>query len=138
VQAVVQAQVSPGAGLAGDHFSGGYGRRQVTLIQSEHLSVIAFLCRMERVKPEQLRRNLVISGINLRALYNGRFYVGAVLLEGTGFCQPCSRMEETLGPGGCNAVRSHGGITARVLSGDVVHMGDEVRHYPALSCEDRA
>lgn len=104
------------------------GKRQVTLIQTEHLSVIAALCGIERqCDPSLLRRNLVISGINLLALKDKPFLIGTVTLEGTGVCHPCSRMEEALGPGGYNAVRGHGGITARVVEGGVIRLGDQVR-----------
>lgn len=127
VIAVTEAVVRIGTGLDGDHHSPtGRGKRQVTLIQAEHLPAIASLLSRESVAPELLRRNLVVSGINLLALKDRPFRVGDVLLEGTGHCHPCSRMEETFGPGGYNAVRGHGGITARVLEGGTIRVGDAV------------
>jgi MOSC domain-containing protein YiiM len=127
IQPLAQATVLVGTGLVDDHHArGGRSRRQVTLIQHEHLSVIAALCGREAVLPEWLRRNLAVSGINLLALKDRRFRVGAVVLEGTGDCHPCSRMEEALGPGGYNAMRGHGGITARVLREGTIRVGDPV------------
>lgn len=110
---------------------GGPGRRQVTLIQAEHLPVIATLCGRAEVTPDLLRRNIVISGIPLLALKDARFQIGEVILEGTGECHPCSRMEETLGEGGYNAVRGHGGLTARVIRGGLIREGDSL--IPLLS-----
>ena len=72
------------------------------------------------------RRNIVVSGINLLALAKRRFRIGEVVLETTGPCEPCSRMEENLGPGGYNAMRGHGGITARVAKGGTISVGDAV------------
>jgi MOSC domain-containing protein YiiM len=68
----------------------------------------------------------MVEGINLLALKDRRFRIGSALLEWSGECHPCSRMDETLGTGGYNAVRSHGGITARVLEGAVLRVGDRV------------
>jgi MOSC domain-containing protein YiiM len=101
--------------------------RQVTLIQHEHLPVIARLAQVQAVDAVGLRRNLVISGINLQALKNARLQVGAALLEIVGPCQPCSRMEEAIGPGGYAAMRGHGGMTARVISGGAIRVGDAVQ-----------
>jgi MOSC domain-containing protein YiiM len=99
----------------------------VTLIQFEHLAVVAALMGREAVPPELLRRNLAVAGISVLALKDRRFRIGEVLLEGTGPCEPCSRMEQNLGPGGYNAMRGHGGITARVLEGGFIRVGDVVR-----------
>lgn len=115
-------------GLAGDHFSGSAGsKRQVTLIQQEHLDLIASVMQLPHLTPGMLRRNLVVKGINLHAFKDRRFWVGSVLLEYTGDCHPCSRMEEILGPGGYNAVRGHGGITARIITGGNIKVHDTVR-----------
>ncbi|HEX8199007.1 MAG TPA: MOSC domain-containing protein [Isosphaeraceae bacterium] len=124
---LAEAAVREGTGLVADHHArGGRSRRQVTLVQHEHLAAVAALCGLPAVPPERLRRNLAVSGINLLALKDRRFRVGSVLLEGTGACHPCSRMEEALGPGGYNAMRGHGGITARVLHEGTVRVGDPV------------
>lgn len=106
--------------------------RQVTLIQAEHLPVIAQLAGA-RVDPVALRRNLVISGINLSALKNVRLRVGAALLELTGPCHPCSRMEEAIGPGGMAAMRGHGGMCARIIEGGAIRRGDAVRVDPTAT-----
>jgi MOSC domain-containing protein YiiM len=123
-------------GLAGDHFSGSASsKRQVTLIQQEHLDLIASVLQLPDLTPGMLRRNIMIKGINLHAFKDRCFYVGNVLLEHTGDCHPCSRMEEILGAGGYNAVRGHGGITARIIEGGTITVGDTVRVYdkPTLS-----
>ena len=129
-----------GHGLAGDRSAArassgpGGDKRQVTLIQAEHLALIARWSRQGEIDPRALRRNLVVAGINLVAARSPfadrplRLHLGAdVVLELTGPCDPCSRMEEALGPGGYNAMRGHGGMTARVVSGGRLQRGDTVR-----------
>ena len=114
-------------GLAGDHFSGSaISKRQITLIQQEHLELIASVMQLPHLTPGMLRRNVVVKGINLLALKDRKFWVGNALLEYTGECHPCSRMEDILGPGGYNAVRGHGGITARIIQGGQIKVSDAV------------
>ena len=113
-------------GIEGDHYAGRDGGRAVTLLQAEYLPVIASLCGRDRVPPELLRRNLLISGINLSSLKNDPLRVGPVVLRIISQCAPCSRMEDALGPGGYNAMRGHGGWYACVLQPGEVTIGDPV------------
>src|SRR3712207_5379090 len=62
VRTVGAAVLRPGTGIDGEHHArSGHSKRQVTLIQHEHLPVVAGLLGRERVPPELLRRNLVVS-----------------------------------------------------------------------------
>ncbi len=128
---IVATQALAGIGLADDRLGqrgeAELSTRQVTLIQHEHLAVIAALAGVAEVDVGALRRNLVVSGINLIALKNARIHVGGALLEIVGPCQPCSRMEEAVGPGGYAAMRGHGGMTARVIESGAIQVGDIVR-----------
>lgn len=121
-----------GRGLEGDRRAASIPRtapspRQVTLVQAEHLAVVGdLLGRGAPVDAALLRRNLVVGGIPLLALKGLRFRIGDAVLEGTGACHPCSRMEEALGSGGYQAMRGHGGLTAVVVTEGRIRTGDEV------------
>jgi MOSC domain-containing protein YiiM len=126
MRAVDTVAAVAGKGLAGDRYIGASGKRGITLIQAEHLPVIAALAGHAAVAPDVLRRNLVVAGIPLVALKDRRFRIGEVVVQGTGPCDPCSRMEAAMGEGGYNAMRGMGGICARILEGGVIHCGDVV------------
>lgn len=129
INVVAEAQVTQEEGLVGDRFKGPPGAdRQVTLIQHEHLQVVGRLLNQEDpIDPVLTRRNIVVSNLNLSALKGREFTIGEVVLKATGSCPPCSRMERNLGFGGYNAMRGHGGITATVVSGGVIRIGDQVQ-----------
>ena len=140
VVSVSEVVAEPGRGLVGDRRSlalrtGDLSqKREVTLFQAEHLPVIAAWLGLPSLDPVRLRRNLVVSGINLLSMRSPfrdvrlQWCFGKeVILELTGSCDPCSRMETELGEGGYNAMRGHGGLTARVLMGGTIRVGDAVR-----------
>ena len=105
--------------------------RQVTLIQAEHIAVISALMN-KTIDPAILRRNLVVSGINLlaaKSLFKDQpmhLIINDVILEITGPCEPCSKMEASIGIGAYNAMRGHGGVNAKVIMGGKLKPGDIV------------
>jgi len=113
-------------GLEGDYKTGKDGKRLITLFQFEHLTVISSILG-KTVLPEQVRRNLFVSKINLLALHEKTFKIGNdIVLKGTGYCVPCQKMEENLRAGGYWAMAGHGGLTATVIEGGEISLNDKV------------
>jgi MOSC domain-containing protein YiiM len=140
MQAMNEAQAEVGRGLLGDHRSATLRTdparrgREITLIQAEHLPLIAHWSGLTAIDAGLLRRNLVVSGLNLLSM-RSPFADARVVwqlgddvrLQITGPCDPCSRMASLLGPGGYNAMRGHGGLTAMLLRGGRLRVGDRLR-----------
>ena len=120
----VQLAIVTESGLEGDHARA--GKRALTLIQAEHLPVIAELLGRTDIAAADLRRNIVVSGLNVLALRYQDIQVGDAVVRVHGPCPPCSRMEEVLGPGGYSAVRGHGGVYCEVLEAGSISVGDTV------------
>jgi len=115
-------------GLEGDHRTGktpGSGR-QVTIISQEFIDQIAHFTGHESIDPGQLRRNLVVSGVNLNALRYQQFSIGEAVFEAGALCHPCSRMETALGKGGVAAMIGHGGLCCKIVKSGKIAIGDEV------------
>jgi MOSC domain-containing protein YiiM len=138
-QYVDAVKAEPGLGLIGDRRAKNKRtdkasrKRELSLIQAEHLPLIANWCGIEQLEATRLRRNLVISGVNLLAMKSPfadirlEWQIGnEVCIEVTGPCDPCSKMEAELGSGGYNAMRGHGGVTAMILAAGVIRVGDVV------------
>ncbi|MEL7045307.1 MAG: MOSC domain-containing protein [Pseudomonadota bacterium] len=119
-------------GLEGDHRcdkTPGSGR-QATVISREFIDQTAHFLGRDHIDPALLRRNLVVSGINLHALRYQRFTIGEAMFEAGALCHPCSRMERALGSGGVAAMLGHGGLCCRILRGGWLRVGDAVRALP--------
>lgn len=127
-----------GLGLAGDRRCEGSrgSARQATIISVEYIDIITRLLKTgsskkDGIDPAILRRNLVVSGINLTALRHQRFQIGDALFEATAQCHPCSRMEKALGKNGVAAMLGHGGLCAKIIRGGKIKVGDDVVHLGA-------
>ena len=125
METLAEATVTEASGLEGDS-RGGVSHRQVTLVDR---AAWDRACRdLGADIPWTARRaNLLLEGVGLEATAGRSLTVGDVMLEITGETLPCARMDEThaglreaLGP------EWRGGVTARVLSGGTIRVGDPV------------
>ncbi len=130
MEVVSVAKAIPGFGLEGDRRCQGSegSARQVTVISVEYIDIITRLLKKEGIDPAVLRRNLVVSGINLTALRHQRFQIGECVFEATALCHPCLRMEQALGKNGVSAMLGHGGLCTKIISGGSITVGDSVEH----------
>ncbi|MEJ6541434.1 MAG: MOSC domain-containing protein [Halioglobus sp.] len=132
VTPVERARAVATKGLEGDHRMAKTpgSARQVTLISEEFMQQIAHFTGLSAIDPVLLRRNLVVSGINLNALRHQRFQIGDAVFEATALCHPCSRMDAALGKGGVAAMIGHGGLCAKILSTGYITVGDRLEVRP--------
>jgi len=116
-------------GLQGDHSAkrANGSARQVTLINMEDIQAIANLMQHDAIDPAILRRNIVISGLNLHAVRYQLIQIGNVILEVGAQCHPCSRMEKALGKGALLNMFGRAGYCAKVIQGGEIKVGDQVR-----------
>ena len=100
------------------------GKRQLLLLEGRSHAEL-------EVPPGALKENVVIEGVPLESLPVGqRLRLGAqVLLELTGECEPCRKLE-TLRQGQRAQSKGRRGQLARVLEGGEVRVGDGVQLVP--------
>lgn len=125
---VERAEAKVGLGLEGDHrcLKPPGSARQVTIISREYIHQIAQQLGIDFIDPALLRRNLVISGMNMNLLRFQRLQIGDAIFETSALCDPCSRMDENLGKGGAAAMFGYGGLCAKIIQGGKISVGDAV------------
>ena len=124
MKTVETANVISGFGIEGDRHATSEGlrtARQVLLMDDAKLKPLG-------LSRGDVRENITTSGIDLHSLPSGqRVALGdEVVLEVTGHCAPCARMDE-IRPGLKDVLEGQRGMLATVLQGGIVRVGDAVR-----------
>ena len=118
MRAVERAECVAGYGLRGDRF---FGYRpdykgQVTLFSAEVFAELCAALRCPEADPMALRRNLLVSGVDLNTLIGREFELQGVRLFAAEECRPCFWMNQAVTPGAEDWLRGRGGLRCRVLS----------------------
>lgn len=124
---VGRAELRPDWGLVGDAHAG-HWHRQVSLLSADKIA--AFNARGADVQPGAFGENLVVEGLDFRALPVGTLLrCGTALLEMTQIGKECHNdcviKQQT---GECIMPRE--GVFARVIAGGKIRVGDEVTLLP--------
>ncbi len=114
------------AGIESDHYAKSDGLRQVTLITGDQLAAMAATIGFKGVEHIACRKNILIDTLPLEDLKGKHVALGEkVILEITGYCSPCSRMEENFGEGAIAAFSDKAGWVAKVISEGSISIGDD-------------
>jgi MOSC domain-containing protein YiiM len=128
-EGVERAVVQTNYGLEGDWRSRRNRAGQLTLIEAEALEEV----RQQLghiVPPGASRRQIVVRGVKLNDLIGQRVRIGTVRVFVEAQCDPCSRMEETIGAGAREALEGRGGVRCHVLAGGELCVGDSIVEEP--------
>ena len=115
-----------GHGIRGDRF---YDYRdnykgQITFFSLEVFEKLALHFGLTGKSPGLLRRNVIVSGIDLNDLIGEEFSIQGVRLRGTGHCRPCYWLDQAFAPGTEEYLKGNGGLRAEILSDGAIAVGD--------------
>jgi len=71
-----------------------------------------------------LRRNLIVSGIDLLSLIGQEFEIQGVKFRGTQHCAPCDWMNIAFAPGAEQFLKDNAGLRAQILSDGLITVGE--------------
>lgn len=131
-----RVQAIAGRGLTGDRYEQGIGRfsgrfevvagaRQISLI--DVLAVEECNARLgSKLRACELRRNLVVRGLDLNALHGAVLAIGDVRLRLTGGCPPCGYLSRLLDVDARRGLQHIGGARAAIIEGGLLMVGAAV------------
>ncbi len=115
-----------GRGIRGDRFFDyreNY-RGQITFFAQEIFDALCAAFPNVIKSPAILRRNVIVSGIELNELIGQTFDLQGVSFRGMCECKPCYWMDEAFSPGAEAWLKGNGGLRAQILTDGWLEAGD--------------
>jgi MOSC domain-containing protein YiiM len=119
---LTEAECVAGQGIRGDRFFNyrdDFGG-QVTFFDQDVFLALRREPGFENAKPEETRRNIFLSGVDLGGLIGCEFELQGIRFHGTEEASPCEWMDRVLGDGARAWMEGRGGLRARVLTSGVL------------------
>jgi MOSC domain-containing protein YiiM len=123
---VARIECVAGSGIRGDRFfdyRDDY-KGQITFFSLEVFERLSAHFKLQNKSAGALRRNVIVSGVNLNDLIGEKFSVQGVQLRGTAHCKPCYWMNQAVAPGAEEFLQGNGGLRAQILNDGVIAVGD--------------
>ena len=128
---VDEVECVSGRGLKGDRFfdykEDYYG--QVTFFSGEVFDKLCARFGINDKPAGVLRRNVIVSGVDLLSLIDREFGIQGVRFRGTQHCAPCEWMNVAFAPGAQEFLKENAGLRAQILSDGVIRVGDAELTY---------
>lgn len=115
-----------GRGIRGDRFfdhQDNY-KGQITFFSKEVFDELTQTFGLTTKSPGVLRRNVIVSGVDLAQLNGADFELQGVQFRGTAHCAPCHWMNDAFAPGAEEFLAERGGLRARILTDGRIRLGD--------------
>lgn len=93
---------------------------QITFFSLEVFNELRGALGHTDARPEQARRNVLVSGVDLNRLVGVEFTLQGIRFLGTEECRPCYWMDQAIGAGANEWMRGRGGLRARILSNGIL------------------
>ena len=123
---VTSIECVAGRGIRGDRFydyKDNY-KGQITFFSFEVFERLAAHFGLTNKSAGAVRRNVVVSGVDLNDLIGEEFSIQGVRLRGTAHCRPCYWLDQAVAPGAEQFLAGKGGLRAQILSDGVIAVGD--------------
>ncbi len=132
MQALREARLVPGRGIAGDRYHDGAGEfspeqpepdHELTLIEAEQVERFNRETGLD-LDPGQLRRNVVTRGVSLNDLVGVEFSLGEARVRGIRLCEPCRYLAELTHAKVVRQLVHRAGLRAAIVRGGTLRVGD--------------
>ena len=122
---VAEIECVAGHGIRGDRFydyKDNY-KGQITFFSQEVFDQLSAAFPDVRKPPGVLRRNVIVSGVNLNNLIGEEFEVQGLRFLGTAHCRPCYWLNQAFAPGAEAWLKGNGGLRAQILTTGTLRVG---------------